>query len=628
MTTHHDEFDDDRLRHYYERELEILRRDLRAFAQRNPEAATRLSINSDGRSDDAGVERMVQSTAILNARHSAKIDDDYPELSEALIERTFPQYLRPFPAYSVAQFDMTGVFESLTEAVRIERGTQLKTGEGGCLFRTTYDVVLAPVEVARARYASTPTAPLSVKLPSDASGMLSVTLRSAKIGERLDAVAPASLRVYLAGQPSVVATLMDTLLLRTARAYVEDSEGRWTRLPTIAVAPVGFGPHDWLATDAKEPGQAFGLLAEYFAYGERFHFVDIDLASVCAAGRGEPAGDSQGEPQSDQLTLHWVVTGVPPGSRAAQQLAHLSADHLKLFCTPVVNLFERKNVSLKYDRQSGVWPIHAQAKNEAHTEVWSVDQVCTEQGNRLRSSAALMTRHVDDAHPLWTFIQRSGPASLDAGPAAALRLDGADGPARTGPEFDALVADVTCTNGDLPHSLPFGASGGDMLLAAKKSSTQKVALLHAPTALVQLPRTNGALWRLVGYQTPHALRLTQAGLPTLKQLFQQFAQLSPSQAQHIDGITGLKHRSVMTLMARKPQPAMVRGIEVTLEIDEQRFVAHSVAVFARVMERFFAPYAPSNSFVQLIIGSSSGSGRHGGTVLWRGEPVMGGTGLL
>jgi type VI secretion system protein ImpG len=163
-----------------------------------------------------------------------------------------------------------------------------------------------------------------------------------------------------------------------------------------------------------------------------------------------------------------------------------------------------------------------------------------------------------------------------------------------------------------------------MMLAAKKSSTQKVVLLHAPTALVQLPRTNGALWRLIGQQTPHACRLTQAGLPALKQLFQQFAQLSPSQAQHIDGITGLKHRSVMTLMARKPQPAMVRGIEVTLEIDEQRFVAHSVAVFARVMERFFAPYAPSNSFVQLVIASSSDIG----TVLWRGEPVSGGIALL
>ena len=44
-------------------------------------------------------------------------------------------------------------------------------------------------------------------------------------------------------------------------------------------------------------------------------------------------------------------------------------------------------------------------------------------------------------------------------------------------------------------------------------------------------------------------------------------------------------------------------------------------MFARVMERFFAPYAPSNSFVQLIIGSSNGSHSHSGAVLWRGEQV-------
>ena len=175
--------------------------------------------------------------------------------------------------------------------------------------------------------------------------------------------------------------------------------------------------------------------------------------------------------------------------------------------------------------------------------------------------------------------------------------------------------------------MPFGASDGDLRLEAK-STTQKIAFLRAPTAIVRLSRTNGALWRLIGQQTPHALGLNQAGLPALKQLFRQFAQLSPTHVQHIEGITGLRHRSIMTLMARAPQPAMVRGIEVTLEIDVQRFVAHSVAVFARVMERFFAPYAPSNSFIQLIIGPSSGSGSHSGAVLWRGEPVRGGTALL
>ncbi len=313
---------------------------------------------------------------------------------------------------------------------------------------------------------------------------------------------------------------------------------------------------------------------------------------------------------------------MPPNSRTAQQLAHLSADHLKLFCTPVVNLFGKEGVSLKCDLQSGAWPIQAQGKNEALTEVWSVDRVCTEQGTALRSSAALMVSHASNAHPKWTFIPRRGPASSGTERVDALRLDGADGPIGASAAIESLLADVTCSNGDLPRSLPFGVPEGDMRMEGKARATSKIALLHAPTAVAQLSRTSGALWRLIAQQSTHAILLNQAGLPALKQMLLQFALLSPPQARHIDGITGLRHRSVMTLVARAPQPAMVRGIEVTLEIDEQRFVSNSVAVFAGVMERFFAPYASANSFVQLVVVSVSGS------VLWRGEPVRGGAALL
>lgn len=611
MTTHYednDQYDDELLRHYYEKELAFLRRDMRTFAQRHPEAAARLSINSDGRSDDAGVERVMQSAALLHARHSAKIDDDYPELAESLIRLTYPQYLRPFPSCSIAQFDVGARFESMTEPMRFERGTPLKTNVGGCSFRTAYDVVLAPIRITRAQYAATPSAPPSAKLPPDASGMLSVAFRSAKRGGRLDVGTPTSLRIHLAGQSLVVAALFDTMLLRTACAYVEDGEGRWTRLADMPVKMAGFGSQDWLFTDAVEPGQAFGLLGEYFAFAPRFHFVDVDLASLCVAAPGEA------------LTLHLVVAGVRPDSWAAQQLAHLCADHLKLFCTPVVNVFQKEKMSLKRDPASGGWPIEAYQRNEAFAEVWSVDRVCTEQGVTLPSSDALMTSHESHARPRWTLIQRRDRALPGTGQTAALRLTGADGPVTAG--FDSLEAEVTCTNGDLPCSVPVGAPGGDVRMEGKARATTKITLLHTPTAVMRLSRTHGALWRLIGRQSPHALQLTQAGLPSLKLLLQQFAALSPPQARHIDGIRGLRHRSVMTLVARAPQPAMVRGIEITLEIDEQSFTTNSVAVFARVMEHFFAPYAPANSIVQLMVKSISGFD------LWRGELMTGAAPLL
>ena len=610
MDTSYDDFDEDLLRHYYERELEILRRDMRAFVQRNPEAAARLSINSDGRSDDAGVERLAQSTALLNARHSAKIDDDYPELSEALICQTYPQYLRPFPSCAVAQFDIAGIFDGLAESVRIARGTQLLTKRGNCNFRTTYDVVLAPLRIAQAHYALTPAVPPSVKLPPEMSGMLSVTFASVKSGCSLDVATPDTLRIHVAGQSQTVAALIDTLQLRTTAAFVEDSTGRWTRLAEHPVKSVGFGPQDWIFTDAKEPGQPFGLLGEYFAFAQRFHFIDIDFAALCLAAPGS------------QLTLHLAVERVPPSSWVAQQLGHVHADHLKLFCTPVVNLFATEDVALKYDTGTRAWPIQAQGRDDALTEIWSVDQVRTPQGIALRSSSELMTEHASKARPRWTLLQRARPASRDTVRPAALAFAGIDGAMQASGDIGPLWADVTCSNGDLPRSVSIGASEGDMRLEGQTTGEGKIALLSVPTAVTRLPRTNGALWKLIGQQTTHAFRLTQDGLPALKQIFQQFAVLSPTQARHIDGITALSHKSVMTLMMRRPQPAMVRGIEITMAIDEQLFAANSVAVFAGVMERYFAPYAPSNSFVQLMVKST------GGAVLWRGEPKRGAEPLL
>lgn len=612
MNEIYEDYDDDLLRHYYELELEVLRRGLRAFAQRNPSAAARLSINSDGRSDDAGVERLVQSTALLHARHRAKIEDDYPEFTEALTSVSFPQYLRPFPSCAVAQFDIEGVFDSLSESIRIERGTQLLMTADRCRFRTAYDVVLAPLRISRAQYVDTPNAPTHVTLPPDATGMVSMTFCTTVAGVPLDATMPPSVRVHVAGPPLVVAALMDTLLLRTVKAYVEDSSGRWTPLAAVPVAGVGFGSHDWLFTDAKEPGQAFGLLAEYFAFADRFHFVDIDLAALRTAAPGE------------QLTLHLAVVGGASNASPAQQLAHLCADHLRLFCTPVVNLFDKQGLALRYEPKVGAWPIHVQGNDDALTEVWSVDRVRDVHGKVLDSSAELFGASGNGPDLRWRFMQSRRPESPTVGRRAALGLVLADGGDAADAGMGSLRVDVTCSNGDLPHSLAIGAPEGDMRLGSKGPANGKIAMLQVPTAVARLPRENGALWKFIGQQTPHPIRLNQAGLPALKQMLRQFGTLSPVQARQIDGIVGLSHRSVMTMMIRpwRPQPAMVRGIEITLEIDEPRFATTSVAVFARVMERFFAPYAHTNSFVQLVVVSVDRA------KLWQGEPLRGASPLL
>jgi type VI secretion system protein ImpG len=98
---------------YYERELGYLRRNLRDFAERYPKIAGRLLISGEV-CEDPHIERMIESFALLNARIAKRLDDDYPEFTEALFEVLYPHYLRPFPSCSIAHMDVGGAAKQQT----------------------------------------------------------------------------------------------------------------------------------------------------------------------------------------------------------------------------------------------------------------------------------------------------------------------------------------------------------------------------------------------------------------------------------------------------------------------------------------------------------------------------------
>ena len=89
---------------YYERELLFVRRFAQDFARRYPASAGRLLLDA-GRSADPHIERLIESFALLTARVQHKLDDEFPELTDALLSVLYPHYLAPmtiiFAALSV-----------------------------------------------------------------------------------------------------------------------------------------------------------------------------------------------------------------------------------------------------------------------------------------------------------------------------------------------------------------------------------------------------------------------------------------------------------------------------------------------------------------------------------------------
>src|SRR5438105_10803469 len=88
---------------YYERELLFIRQMAQEFAKLYPAAAGRLLLEPN-RSGDPHVERLIESFALLSGRVHHTLDDEFPELTEALLSVLYPHYLAPVPSMAVVQF--------------------------------------------------------------------------------------------------------------------------------------------------------------------------------------------------------------------------------------------------------------------------------------------------------------------------------------------------------------------------------------------------------------------------------------------------------------------------------------------------------------------------------------------
>src|SRR5450631_1935076 len=93
----------DELLFYYERELDHLRHAAVQFAEKYPKVASRLVLEPS-KCEDPHVERLLEAFAFLAARVHLKIDDEFPEISEALLGVLYPQLVRPIPSMSIVEF--------------------------------------------------------------------------------------------------------------------------------------------------------------------------------------------------------------------------------------------------------------------------------------------------------------------------------------------------------------------------------------------------------------------------------------------------------------------------------------------------------------------------------------------
>lgn len=647
---------DDLLPHY-ERELAFLRTRASDFGRMYPKVAGRLQLSTDV-GDDPHVERMLESLALLTARVHKRLDDDFPLFTESLLEVLYPHYLRPFPSASIAQFELGPAAGQMTKPMSVDRGTLLSSRAVKgvpCKFRTTQAVTLLPIRVASASYRNAIQAPEGSCIPAGATSVLSITLELVSPQASWGMLPDSFLRFYLDGEPSQVSALREALCHKVLGVMVQThAQQKWLATDAIGAAglpkPVlaGFSDDEALIEFDARSHAAYRLLTEYFAFPEKFNFVDIPVpvplalrqASLGDVPDGAVNGASAGTARRS-LTLHLLMAGVRSDSDESRMLESLQARNFLLGCTPVVNLFKQPADPIRVTHATTSYPVLVDARRAFAYEVYSIDRVFrvrqSSQGETVQEFRPFFSLQHDDLLGVDEDLGYDDAATLSALRRSRARADQDHGERSGGrywsahrdeslaqdspgyefelsivdvdfnpalPQTETLSLTVTATNRDLPSMLAVGTPGGDLFMEGG-GVAKEVRLLRKPSLPQRFDRGRGALWRLISHLSLNHLSLSGGGIDALKEMLRLYdLPRSASNRRQIDGLKAIEFKPSTAWLPGEPYATFVRGTEVRITVDEDSFVGTGLGLFASVLDRFFGLYVHANSFVRLTLVSA------------------------
>ena len=552
-------------RHYHS-ELSFLREMVRVFAKAHPKTAGMLGE----RGGDPDIERLLQAFSFLAARIRERLDDEVPEVIHELCGLVAPQYLRSIPACSVVEFSPLAAGERQS----LSAGTELvavPVENTSCRFRTTQPVDAHSLSVQEA----------ILEGPQSSKPLLRLSFLSTKAGIK-DVFTEAGIRLFLHGEFAVATTLWLWFVryCRDVTLRGHGGKGPELSLGHQVIRPVGFEPEDALLPWPRQAPASLRLLQEYFTLPQKFLFIDL-----------KPLSQAR-EVAEERFELAFAF------DRPLKLPGRIGADCFRLYCAPVINLFQASADLVRSDLQGAEHLLRPAGVNARHAEVYSVDAVT--ELSRGSSERIVYSPFVGYEHlarpqarqPFYRLRRERSPS--DDGLDTYLALGA---PREFAPSLGegTLSVDLTCTNRALAGRL----RTGEISVSTKATPHRFTNLLPATKPVVP-PMGDELHWRLLGnlaagqhsFQDVESLR----ALLSLHD-FQGAADSQAGSSRRLaEAIQSVEARSVRRLV----DEAALCGAHVTVEIHEASFASRGeLVLFGFILDELLASRVSLNSFTVL-----------------------------
>ncbi|MBB5406946.1 type VI secretion system protein ImpG [Paraburkholderia sp. HC6.4b] len=580
---------EDPILRYYEAEMRYLRESGKEFAKAHPDRARMLNLDRVGERDPY-VERLHEGFAFLTGRLQEKLDDELPELTEGLVSLLWPHYLRMMPSLSVVE--LIPLAETLQKTENVPAGVPVRSAsiavppaagaEGTtprtvqCLYRTTQEVTLQPLRLTHAgptvRHDGRSVIRLGFYL--DQSARREATDLS-RVRLYLNADLPTAFAMHLA-----LTRQVDSVAWRIP----EVRDGEVLPLAGVTIEPAGFSTEERLWPKAEASFSGYQMLLEYFAFREKFLFVDLCGLDVTKL----PASTTR-------FDLEIVLKRAYPSDQ------RFSAENVRLFCTPVINLFELDAAPIVIDHHETEYRVVPAGHQGEHVETYSVDAIESfdhvtaeryeyvpfatfrHRGGMLRHEAPERYFHtrvrpgVTGLHETWVILGGHAWETMEDLPEESVSLR------------------VTGTNGMLPRKGLREASIDE--LAASTPNVAGVRNLVAPTLPLYPPTGDRFQWRVLSHLAPNFLSMMDAEVLRGALALYDWTNDELNRRR----LAGILHVSE-ELLEEVSGGSVERGVLIEVTLDSHAFAGEGdVMLFGELLHRFFGLYAEINLFTKLAI---------------------------
>ena len=563
----------DTLSEYYRHELAYLRSSGEDFAKHFPKIARRLDLSNE-ESSDPHVERLIESFAFLTGKLQKQIDDQYPEIANALLGVIYKPLALPIPSSVMVKFDIDLSRAKKVPGMVVPRHTTLRaTSHDGtvCSFRTAHDLKIWPIEL---KHVEIVTKEHLSNYYTKASTFVKMHFSCSEPG-----ISPDKLRFYLLADALLRGRIFAGIF-STEEPVILEQSGVYKNLKKIS--PVGLEDDEALFVYPNNVHKAFRYLQEYFAFPDKFYGFDI--------------------PINETLEENFILY-VPIGVEIQMQI---SARDFSMSTVPAVNLFSKVTEPLRLDYKQVEYQLVPDYRLYRSHEIYTIEKMVEIDPNtndEIEVPEFYSCNHFASESKLglaWIARRKESMLKKAMGDDAYVSfVDENFNPQQ--PMDRVFYAYTLCTNRHAAEDIPVKGK----LQTEISIPVKQIYCANRPTQQKNSLKNGAVLWKLISLISLNSLSFSNHGIVKLKEILRLFSDLTNSSLEReIDSIFEITSNIGVKRVSHQSWYGFINGTNIEINFDDNLY--NKGLPLSLVISKFLSCYTCINTFTDVCVKSQNG----------------------